>query len=177
MQTFAAIDIGSNSCRLKIGRVVQHRLRIVHEDREVTRLGGSVFDDGHCFSGGDGGDAADAEALLQSSAVARNGQGARGGHVGDARCAQFAGVSGVGAGRDGMGCGDHLRARRGAADPSRCGGKRAGRRRALCAGGCGRRKLRDYALRTQANAGDDQPAAGRGAADAGIRAQRRAGEG
>jgi exopolyphosphatase/guanosine-5'-triphosphate,3'-diphosphate pyrophosphatase len=46
MQTFAAIDIGSNSCRLKIGRVVQHRLRIVHEDREVTRLGGSVFESG-----------------------------------------------------------------------------------------------------------------------------------
>jgi exopolyphosphatase/guanosine-5'-triphosphate,3'-diphosphate pyrophosphatase len=46
MQTFAAIDIGSNSCRLKIGRVVQHRLRIVHEDREVTRLGGSVFENG-----------------------------------------------------------------------------------------------------------------------------------
>jgi exopolyphosphatase / guanosine-5'-triphosphate,3'-diphosphate pyrophosphatase len=46
MQTFAAIDIGSNSCRLKIGRVVQHRLRIVHEDREVTRLGTSVFDSG-----------------------------------------------------------------------------------------------------------------------------------
>ena len=46
MQTFAAIDFGSNSCRLKIGRVVQHRLRIVHEDREVTRLGGSVFDSG-----------------------------------------------------------------------------------------------------------------------------------
>ncbi len=46
MLTFAAIDIGSNSCRLKIGRVVQHRLRIVHEDREVTRLGGSVFESG-----------------------------------------------------------------------------------------------------------------------------------
>jgi exopolyphosphatase / guanosine-5'-triphosphate,3'-diphosphate pyrophosphatase len=46
MQTFAAIDIGSNSCRLKIGRVVQHRLRIVHEDREVTRLGTSVFETG-----------------------------------------------------------------------------------------------------------------------------------
>jgi exopolyphosphatase/guanosine-5'-triphosphate,3'-diphosphate pyrophosphatase len=46
MHTFAAIDIGSNSCRLKIGRVVQHRLRIVHEDREVTRLGASVFDTG-----------------------------------------------------------------------------------------------------------------------------------
>ncbi len=46
MHTFAAIDIGSNSCRLKIGRVVQHRLRIVHEDREVTRLGGSVFESG-----------------------------------------------------------------------------------------------------------------------------------
>jgi exopolyphosphatase/guanosine-5'-triphosphate,3'-diphosphate pyrophosphatase len=46
MQTFAAIDIGSNSCRLKIARVVQHELRIVHEDREVTRLGGSVFETG-----------------------------------------------------------------------------------------------------------------------------------
>lgn len=46
MQTFAAIDIGSNSCRLKIGRVVQHQLRIIHEDREVTRLGASVFDSG-----------------------------------------------------------------------------------------------------------------------------------
>jgi exopolyphosphatase/guanosine-5'-triphosphate,3'-diphosphate pyrophosphatase len=46
MQTFAAIDIGSNSCRLKIARVVQHRLRVVHEDREVTRLGASVFEAG-----------------------------------------------------------------------------------------------------------------------------------
>src|SRR5271155_3522242 len=42
----AAIDIGSNSCRLKIARVVQHQLRMVHEDREVTRLGGSVFETG-----------------------------------------------------------------------------------------------------------------------------------
>src|SRR5215472_16748905 len=46
MQTLAAIDIGSNSCRLKIARVVQHRLRVVHEDREVTRLGASVFESG-----------------------------------------------------------------------------------------------------------------------------------
>jgi exopolyphosphatase / guanosine-5'-triphosphate,3'-diphosphate pyrophosphatase len=46
MQTFAAIDIGSNSCRLKIARVVQHSLRVVHEDREVTRLGTSVFESG-----------------------------------------------------------------------------------------------------------------------------------
>lgn len=46
MQTFAAIDIGSNSCRLKIARVVQHRLKILHEDREVTRLGASVFETG-----------------------------------------------------------------------------------------------------------------------------------
>jgi len=44
--TFAAIDIGSNSCRLKIARVVAHRLRTLHEDREVTRLGTSVFDTG-----------------------------------------------------------------------------------------------------------------------------------
>ena len=44
--TFAAVDIGSNSCRLKIARVVAHRLKTLHEDREVTRLGASVFDTG-----------------------------------------------------------------------------------------------------------------------------------
>ena len=44
--TFAAIDIGSNSCRLKIARVVAHRLKTLYEDREVTRLGTSVFETG-----------------------------------------------------------------------------------------------------------------------------------
>src|SRR3974377_1690024 len=43
MPTFAAIDIGSNSCRFKIAKVVSHQLRMLHEDREVTRLGASVF--------------------------------------------------------------------------------------------------------------------------------------
>jgi exopolyphosphatase / guanosine-5'-triphosphate,3'-diphosphate pyrophosphatase len=46
MPTFAAIDVGSNSCRLKIAKVVTHRLKTLHEDREVTRLGSSVFDSG-----------------------------------------------------------------------------------------------------------------------------------
>src|ERR1700734_664113 len=46
MQTYAAIDIGSNSCRLKIARVQQHQLKLLHEDREVTRLGASVFETG-----------------------------------------------------------------------------------------------------------------------------------
>jgi exopolyphosphatase / guanosine-5'-triphosphate,3'-diphosphate pyrophosphatase len=46
MPTFAAIDIGSNSCRLKIAKVVAHRLKTLAEDREVTRLGASVFDAG-----------------------------------------------------------------------------------------------------------------------------------
>jgi exopolyphosphatase/guanosine-5'-triphosphate,3'-diphosphate pyrophosphatase len=46
MLTFAAIDVGSNSCRLKIARVVAHRLKTLHEDREVTRLGTSVFESG-----------------------------------------------------------------------------------------------------------------------------------
>jgi exopolyphosphatase / guanosine-5'-triphosphate,3'-diphosphate pyrophosphatase len=46
MPTFAAIDIGSNSCRLKIARVVAHQLQTLHEDREVTRLGASVFETG-----------------------------------------------------------------------------------------------------------------------------------
>jgi exopolyphosphatase/guanosine-5'-triphosphate,3'-diphosphate pyrophosphatase len=46
MPTFAAVDIGSNSCRLKIAKVVAHHLRTLHEDREVTRLGASVFESG-----------------------------------------------------------------------------------------------------------------------------------
>src|ERR1039458_4296497 len=46
MPTFAAIDIGSNSCRLKIARVAAHHLKTLHEDREVTRLGASVFECG-----------------------------------------------------------------------------------------------------------------------------------
>ena len=46
MPTFAAIDIGSNSCRMKIAKVVAHHLKTVAEDREVTRLGASVFDSG-----------------------------------------------------------------------------------------------------------------------------------
>jgi exopolyphosphatase/guanosine-5'-triphosphate,3'-diphosphate pyrophosphatase len=46
MPTFAAIDIGSNSCRLKIAKVVAHKLQTLHEDREVTRLGASVFETG-----------------------------------------------------------------------------------------------------------------------------------
>ncbi len=46
MPTFAAIDIGSNSCRLKIAKIVAHHLKTLHEDREVTRLGASVFESG-----------------------------------------------------------------------------------------------------------------------------------
>jgi exopolyphosphatase/guanosine-5'-triphosphate,3'-diphosphate pyrophosphatase len=46
MPTFAAVDIGSNSVRLKISRLVAHRLVEINEDREVTRLGESVFRSG-----------------------------------------------------------------------------------------------------------------------------------
>ena len=46
MPTFAAIDIGSNSVRLKIARLQAGRLKEVHEDREVTRLGEGVFSGG-----------------------------------------------------------------------------------------------------------------------------------
>jgi exopolyphosphatase/guanosine-5'-triphosphate,3'-diphosphate pyrophosphatase len=46
MPTFAAIDIGSNSCRLAIASAQQHRLKTLFEDREVTRLGESVFETG-----------------------------------------------------------------------------------------------------------------------------------
>jgi len=43
MPTFAAVDIGSNSVRLKIAKVEHGRLQTLHDDREVTRLGESVF--------------------------------------------------------------------------------------------------------------------------------------
>jgi exopolyphosphatase/guanosine-5'-triphosphate,3'-diphosphate pyrophosphatase len=46
MPTFAAIDIGSNSVRLKISRLQSGRLKEIHEDREVTRLGAGVFNSG-----------------------------------------------------------------------------------------------------------------------------------
>ena len=47
MPTFAAVDIGSNSVRLKIARLQAGRLHPLHEDREVTRLGEGVFDTGY----------------------------------------------------------------------------------------------------------------------------------
>ena len=43
MATLAAVDIGANSVRLKIARVVRKRLQVLHEDREVVRLGEAVF--------------------------------------------------------------------------------------------------------------------------------------
>lgn len=43
MATFAAVDIGSNSVRLKIARLARSGFVSVHEDREVTRLGETVF--------------------------------------------------------------------------------------------------------------------------------------
>ena len=43
MPTFAAVDIGSNSVRLKISRLSGRRLHEIHEDRQVTRLGDGVF--------------------------------------------------------------------------------------------------------------------------------------
>lgn len=46
MPTFAAVDIGANSVRLKITRLVKRRMEVLHEDREVVRLGASVFSTG-----------------------------------------------------------------------------------------------------------------------------------
>lgn len=43
MPTFAAVDISANSVRLKIARLIRRRLHMLHQDREVTRLGASVF--------------------------------------------------------------------------------------------------------------------------------------
>src|SRR5438876_10422235 len=49
MPRFAPIDIGCNSVGLKIARLVGNRLREIVEDREVTRLGESVFRSGFLF--------------------------------------------------------------------------------------------------------------------------------
>lgn len=46
MPIFAAVDIGSNSVRLKIARLRGRKLQGIHEDREVTRLGDGVFRSG-----------------------------------------------------------------------------------------------------------------------------------
>lgn len=46
MATYAAIDIGSNSCRLAISTATRNGLRLLHQDREVVRLGESVFETG-----------------------------------------------------------------------------------------------------------------------------------
>ena len=46
MPTFAVVDLGSNSCRLKIACIEDHGLKTLYEDREVNRLGESVFQTG-----------------------------------------------------------------------------------------------------------------------------------
>src|SRR5262252_9576329 len=46
MPVFAAVDIGSNSVRLSIAELRRGRLVPLHQDREVARLGESVFRDG-----------------------------------------------------------------------------------------------------------------------------------
>lgn len=46
MPIFAAVDIGANSVRLKIAAPSGRALKVIHEDREVTRLGESVFRSG-----------------------------------------------------------------------------------------------------------------------------------
>ncbi|GAC1648607.1 MAG: Ppx/GppA phosphatase family protein [Acidobacteriaceae bacterium] len=46
MRVLAAVDIGSNSVRLKIAKLNRSKLQTLHEDREVTRLGEGVFRDG-----------------------------------------------------------------------------------------------------------------------------------
>lgn len=43
MPVFAAIDIGSNSVRLSIAELQRSRLKVLHQDREVTRLGEGAF--------------------------------------------------------------------------------------------------------------------------------------
>jgi exopolyphosphatase/guanosine-5'-triphosphate,3'-diphosphate pyrophosphatase len=47
MPRYAAVDIGSNSVRMMAAEVTQGETRVLAQDRQVTRLGESVFRDGH----------------------------------------------------------------------------------------------------------------------------------
>ena len=47
MPVFAAVDIGSNSVRLKISRLQRGKLVQLHEDRAVVRLGELAFRTGY----------------------------------------------------------------------------------------------------------------------------------
>src|SRR5690242_2449894 len=47
---FAAVDIGANSVRLKVAKLSRGRLITIAEDREVTRLGETVFRTGSLSS-------------------------------------------------------------------------------------------------------------------------------
>ncbi len=47
MPRYAAIDIGSNSVRMMAAEVIAGKTQILAEDRQVTRLGESVFRSGH----------------------------------------------------------------------------------------------------------------------------------
>ena len=172
MPTFAAIDIGSNSCRLKIAKVVAHQLKTVAEDREVTRLGASVFETGLVspeamaatlralkrFQRTVQAHGVDQIRVVATSAMrdARNGAAFQAWVKAETGWTMEI-ISGLEEGRL-----IHLGVS--SAEP---GGGRAG-----AADGPGRRQLRDYALRTQADQGDRQRAAGRGAAYRGVSAGR-----
>ena len=104
---------------LKIAKVVAHQLRTLHEDREVTRLGASVFESGLVSP----------EAMAATLRALKRFQRAVQSHgvdqirvvatsaMRDARNAR--GFSGVGEGGDRLEHGDHLGPRRRPADSSR----------------------------------------------------------
>ncbi len=46
MARYAAVDIGSNSVRLEVAEVIRGVTRILASERQVTRLGASVFREG-----------------------------------------------------------------------------------------------------------------------------------
>ena len=82
MQTFAAIDIGSNSCRLKIARVQQHRLRAAARGSRSNAAGSERLRERLDLPRFHGSHPARAQALLSRGQGPRRGPGASGGHRG-----------------------------------------------------------------------------------------------
>ena len=98
MPVFAAIDIGSNSCRLAIASVSQHKLKTLHEDREVTRLGESVFQTGMISPDAMAGTIKALKRFHKAVQAARLRQGSRRRHQRHARRAQLRSLPSPGSG-------------------------------------------------------------------------------
>ena len=164
MPRYAAIDIGSNSIRMEAAEVAPGQaIRVLASDREVTRLGESVFRTG---SVSDEALRATCAVLARMAALYRKLEvvGVRAvATSADPRYAQSEGVPGARLGSRGHAGRNHLRPRRSAADPPGRGERLAAEGPAHADDRYRRRQRRDHRRRGRATARGLFEAARRGA--------------